>query len=198
MLRVSKHSPGFNRGAPAFFVALALVAATYIAEPAEAQMSQALLKATTTGSAGEVTRILSAGAKVNDLSEKGETALMIASGLGRLEVVKALLNKGADVNQRCPDGNWTALYTAAEEGHSRVVRSLLERGASVDDWEPGGWTVLMVASEKGHFEVVKALLEKGAKVNDVSNDGAWTALKIAQIVGHRQIVELLKKYGAVE
>ncbi len=106
MLRVSKRFSGFNRGAPDFFLALALEAVTYIAEPAEAQMGHALLAAAATGSAGAVNRILSAGANVN-----------------------ARNDNGANVNKASYDGARIALKVAQVMGHWQIVEILQKYGA---------------------------------------------------------------------
>jgi ankyrin repeat protein len=57
---------------------------------------------------------------------------MLAAGLGRVEMVRALLTAGADVNARTDD-NWTALSMALSHAssteHEEVVRLLKEHGA---------------------------------------------------------------------
>jgi ankyrin repeat protein len=50
---------------------------------------------------------------------------------GHEEIVKLLLEEGADVNaQRGPYGN--ALYAASSKGHEKIVKLLLENGADVN------------------------------------------------------------------
>ncbi|KAJ4175619.1 hypothetical protein NW767_015723, partial [Fusarium falciforme] len=56
-------------------------------------------------------------------------ALQAASSRGHLEVVKLLLDKGADINAQGGDyGN--ALQAASEEGHLEVVQLLNQRNAN--------------------------------------------------------------------
>jgi ankyrin repeat protein len=76
--------------------------------------------------------------------------------------VKALLDKGADVNAKFRYGA-TALFKAAERGHAEVVRLLLERGADANVRDTFyGATALTWALDKGHVEVVRAIIAKSA------------------------------------
>ena len=57
---------------------------------------------------------------------------MVAAYWGRLEVVKLLLDKGADVNEKLEDSGMTALAYAAGKRHWEVVKLLLDKGAHLD------------------------------------------------------------------
>ena len=72
---------------------------------------------------------LMAGANIN-AQEKlyGTTALMIASLYGYTEIVKLLLEAGADVNTKNNDG-YTALALASKNGYTKIVELLKEAGA---------------------------------------------------------------------
>ena len=75
---------------------------------------------------------------------------------GHLEVVRALIKAGADVNAKDNDG-WTPLHYSAWNGHLEVARALIEAGADVNAKENGGSTPLHAAAEKGHKSVIKIL-----------------------------------------
>lgn len=63
--------------------------------------------------------------------ERQPSALHEAARLGRTNMVRALIDAGADVN--AADAKLqTPLHEAAREGHLTCVRALLEAGASVD------------------------------------------------------------------
>jgi ankyrin repeat protein len=84
-------------------------------------------------SKGQVSRIiemLQMGASANDKDEKGQTALMLASGKGHNTIVVLLLMAGAQVNEKDDKGE-TALMRAAENGHDSVVKQLV--GADPDE-----------------------------------------------------------------
>ena len=95
---------------------------------------------------------------------------MMASQNGHLDVVQALLAKGADVNAK-DERRQDRADDCLPEGHLEVVQALLAKGADVNAKENDGATALMLASQNGHREVVQALLAKGADVNTRTTDG---------------------------
>ncbi|KAI1326816.1 hypothetical protein F5Y16DRAFT_218338 [Xylariaceae sp. FL0255] len=104
-------------------------------------------------------------ANPNATGEEYGNALTAAAFDGTLNIVRLLLDAGADVN--ASDGY--ALQTAAAEGHYEVVQELLQRGADVnalttrDNFTSG--TALQAACESGQTEIVRMLLESGADPN---------------------------------
>jgi ankyrin repeat protein len=108
------------------------------------------------------------GATAQKLNEQ----LYEAVRRGDAAEVKALLDRGADVNAKFRYGA-TALFKAAERGHVEVVKLLLERGAdaSVKDTFYGA-TAMTWALDGKHVEVVRALLAKDPdSVGDVLMTG---------------------------
>ena len=106
-----------------------------------------------------------------------DAALSIASRFDRLETVRFLVGKGADVNH-ADDFGWTALDRASESNNLEMVKILVENGADVNHANKDGNTALMQAAEKDNLEMVKILVENGANVSQVNSVG-WTALDIA-------------------
>lgn len=82
-------------------------------------------------------------------------ALHMASQDGYLDVVKSLVEDGADIHS----DNDCALQLASEAGHLDVVKYLVENGADI---HAENERALKMASEEGHIDVVKYLVEKGA------------------------------------
>lgn len=65
--------------------------------------------------------VLSRGARLNDVDDRGRTALMIAAELGRAEIVRLLLRNGARRDLKDKDGK-TALDLAANEETSASLQ----------------------------------------------------------------------------
>jgi ankyrin repeat protein len=78
----------------------------------------------------------------------------LAAWNGHLEIVKLLLEHGADVNAKM-EGLGTALHLAASNGHLEIVKLLLENGADVNAKTEGGYgeTAVEIANRKGHMKV---------------------------------------------
>jgi ankyrin repeat protein len=129
----------------------------------------------------------------------GETPLHVASRRGHVEIVKLLLEHGADPNIRDMYGE-TPLHDAAYWGHADVVKLLLEHGADLSAKNKYGETPLFLAihSEYG-TEVAKLLLERGADPNVRSKRmlyGRRTPLHYAVLGGDVELARLLLEKGA--
>ncbi|RYC78041.1 hypothetical protein BFJ63_vAg19085 [Fusarium oxysporum f. sp. narcissi] len=102
-------------------------------------------------------RILNRNVLVIDAkNESGETPLSQAAGLGREDVVRLLLEKGAAIESKNRSGQ-TPLFVAAREGHETVVRLLVEKGAAIKSKDRSGRTPLRWAARGGHEAVVRLL-----------------------------------------
>jgi len=101
-----------------------------------------------------------AGANVN---ARGNCCLplYLAAGEGRLEVVRYLLDQGADVNAREQFGD-TALTEAVFYGQLAAVKELLLRGADVNAIGDGG-TALDIAINRNHTAIADLLKHRGGK-----------------------------------
>lgn len=93
----------------------------------------------------------------------GSTPLLFAAREGDAESARLLIEAGANVNDKLPDGT-TALIEAAHSGQGAVARVLLDKGADPNDAEIG-YTALHAAVLRGDLDLVKALLAHKANPN---------------------------------
>ena len=146
------------------------------------------------------TLLLQGRANINHLNNDGRTALMKAclSETPLNDLVRLLIEYGADINIKETELQRTALMIAAEYGHASIVQCLLEQGAPVNTQDVEGVTSLMIASQFGHPETVRVLLDYGADANML----AWyektyqTALMLACFNQRTVCVDLLLDGGA--
>jgi ankyrin repeat protein len=114
---------------------------------------------------------------------------------GDQTAVRALLKKGADVNQSQGDG-MTALHWAAASGDTGLMETLLYAGANVRaTTRLGGYAPMHVASQSGHALAIATLVKGGADVNMLTSTGA-TPLMMAALSGKAEAARALLDAGA--
>jgi len=162
------------------------------ADTVNTQSSRDLIAAAKAGNANDVKKAFADGADATYADEEG-TALWHAARKGSLVCVKAILEKGAKIDDVVLQ-NGPALYKAAEGGHLDVVKFLIDSKANVngDAW---GSTPLHKAAMNSHLEIVKLLLSKGAKVN-AENANKVTPLHWAAAEGSVELCDTLLAAGA--
>ncbi|CAH0720575.1 unnamed protein product, partial [Brenthis ino] len=148
----------------------------------------ALLEAAARGDAGRVATLIRAGANVDAVDENGCSALQRAAADGHVDVVRVLLEHGADPNrQDLVHGN-TAAHEAAWKGYSRTV-ALLARVC-----EPrrnaAGFLPLHLATQNGHNQSAREILLAGASP-DLQNNYGDTSLHTAARYGHAGVTRIL-------
>ena len=129
----------------------------------------------------------------------GATVLHLAAENGHADVVKILVDEGADVAAayRQSGGSMsgsTALHWAARLGHEGVVTILLDAGADVDAKKRWGGTALHDAARGGHVGVLRILLDVGADLAAI--DFEDTALFMAVNESDPVVVRMLLEAGA--
>ncbi|KAF4466267.1 ankyrin repeat [Fusarium albosuccineum] len=107
--------------------------------------------------------LLDNGAEVNSPS-RSQTPLMAAARKGRLDFIKYLVERGADVHR--PDlCDFSALSEAVCGGSLECVRWLLDNGAEIDWRDEYDESALFEAADANYFEIVHLLLDRGATVS---------------------------------
>lgn len=148
-------------------------------------LSEEFFAAARKGDAAAVKAFLDKGVNVNSKTRYGATALSYACDKGHVEVVKLLIERGADVNSRDTFYGEVPLGWALSKGHAEIVKLLLNNGAA------GIERALMTGVQTGNAAIVKAVVEKGPKLDTLNS-----ALVRAYASGNKEIIDLLKKAGA--
>ncbi len=144
-----------------------------------------------------LTRILVLAAGVMTLAGARLPVAPLADAAMQRDVatVRALLQKGADVNAPQGDG-MTALHWAARHGNADLATMLLRAKANTKaTTRVGGFTPLHVATEAGSAPVVQALLAGGADAKALTTTGV-SSLHLAALSGNAVVIAALLKAGA--
>ena len=102
------------------------------------------------------------------------TALQVACDYGRADIVRLLVEKGANVEIK-DDENKTPVIHAIESNSLDVVQYLLDFGCDRDRVDDNGWTYLHFAAYHGHLEIAQLLMRYGAKLDALTNSGELPA-----------------------
>jgi len=160
---------------------------------------------------------------VTEIVLQGATPLFLAAEVSNLDVIKALVEAGADPLIGTERGTTPLMMTAgagtdvqrerAPEERAlsfETTKFLVERGADVNAAGQYGWTALHAAAYQGNNPVIEYLVSKGAKI-DQKDEFGQTALSISlsvltKDIGARRLqiprryrqetAELLLKLGA--
>lgn len=163
--------------------------------------SQKLMAAVTAGNLQEVKKLIQAGADLevrypilNGFND-GHTPLLVASRDGHTEIVKELLEAGANVNAVEPTFGAVPLHKATYNGHADITRLLVQHpGVDLDFQGPSnGYTPLLDALWHGFVDCAEILINAGARLDLRGHDGK-NALDIAlDVFGpDHEIVQLIR------
>jgi ankyrin repeat protein len=136
------------------------------------------------------------------LQESGHLTLHFAARKGHDNIVKLLLDNGADMEETDKDGN-TTLLIAVLNGHEAIVKLLLDNGADVKAVTKAGRSALYCAAYFGYAKVVEILLNTGIVANAKSEPAGGevvhlqlkAAFRAAVFCGHIAVMKQLLEYG---
>ncbi|MBV1929460.1 MAG: ankyrin repeat domain-containing protein [Gammaproteobacteria bacterium] len=129
-----------------------------------------LIVAANRGETETIRVLLKHGADINKRSDGDSTAL--SRGIHHINVVKLLLNGGADPNIADGFGRTPLLYASAYKGNIDIVNLLLANGADITaKAKKYDETLLHTAALHGHADIAQLYLEKGLDVNAGDNRG---------------------------
>jgi len=128
---------------------------------------------------------------VNAYAPDGFTALGLAAYFGREEVVRFLLEHGADAKLAAGNGSCVApIHSAVAAKDFAIAQRLLDHGADVNAKQHGGYTALHSAGLHGDLAMAELLLSYGADRSMQTDDGK-TAYDMAKEKNHSALLGLL-------
>jgi outer membrane protein assembly factor BamB len=151
--------------------------------PAPTPIVEELWNAARAGDAGRVTKALAGGADVNAKTRYGATALTFAADRGHTQIIKLLLDRGAEIDAQDTFYKMRPLDAAMMNNHQAAATMLLERGSK------GAGNALMMAVRSGSMPVVQAALAS----KDLTAEQARGSLAAAKRGGNAEIVALIEK-----
>jgi ankyrin repeat protein len=126
------------------------------------------------------------------------TPLGLAARAGRADIVRMLLEAGADPRPTIGLMRGTPVHEAAYFGHADVLRELTEKQSRANAPAPeldatgpyNGLTALHDAVWHGHLKAARALVEAGARL-DLKTHTGLTPRELAHLYGYDEIAHFL-------
>jgi uncharacterized protein len=163
---------------------------------AQAQLDADLRDAAWANDIDRAGRLIAAGADVNAKDQTEQSAYLITTSEGYLELLELTLEAGGDVGS-LDSYNGTGLIRAADRGHAAICGRLVRAGVSVDHVNRLGWTALHEAIILGdgsdrYLDTVRVLVAADADLRLPSQRDGVAPLTHAQDRGHNRIAGLLR------
>lgn len=128
-------------------------------------------------------------------SDDRSTAMMWASGAGRIQIVEWLYSQGVSI-EVCEVNHWRPIHRAAANGEHALVAWFIERGVKPDALDSSGWTPLHLAAEFGKLDVAKELIKAGAEVSPKLVNNSKTPFLVAVQTAHLEVARYLHTLDA--
>lgn len=154
-----------------------------------------LINAARSGDTDTALQRIEQSVNVNDRDPTATTALHWAVYNNEVELVKALVDAGADGSAVNNYGS-TPFTESAVVGNVEILRLLLEAGADPNSANPEGQTALMVLARTDNTDAAEFLLDHGADPNAREKWKDQTALMWASARSRPRMVKLLTSQGA--
>jgi len=129
-------------------------------------------------------------ASINRLTPEGQAPLHIAAGNGSIELMQAMIRRGANINI-ANNAHQTPLHWAAWNNQPQAAKLLLDSGADMNLTDAAGNTALILAAQNNAVDTVRILLAKGVDKYAANKEGK-TASIIAEDGGYKALAGMLK------
>src|SRR3954464_13709044 len=171
---------------------IALTAIVALAQAPAPTRAEQLQDAARKGDAAAVGKLLDEGVDVNTKFRYNATALFYACDHGHVDVVKVLLDHGADMSVKDTFYGFTPLMLATSPAqkkkpeHTEIAKLLIAKGA------PGKENVLPAAIQSGDTARAKVILDSGGTPPESLSD----ALEMARAANKPDMTAMLEQAGA--
>jgi ankyrin repeat protein len=132
---------------------------------------------------------------VNVKDETGRTPLHWAARGVHFEILKYLVEKGADVNAKDND-NIVSILSITSRNNAEALKYLLTKGAKIDEVDNKKETSLHYAAARGFKEEVKILIDNNAILETKNSMGRTPLIVAARERGGIEVIKLLVEKGA--
>lgn len=160
------------------------------------ELTAILCSAAASGSVSDIQGVMEKHPNINlnEANEDKRTPLHLAASEGNLEIVRFLVENGADVNME-DRWNSTPLHDSIQAKQIDVFNYLLSRGGKTSMTEEEKVSALNSAARSGDLDQVRTLVKMGVDVNKGDYDNR-TALHLSCDSGSEEVVEFLIENGA--
>jgi len=131
----------------------------------------------------------------NAQDKRGMTPLMIACKHSNVEVVREVLKRKPDLEQRDNLFGRTALIWAVKNNQMEIAELLLGSGADVNAKTQDGTNPLLFSARQGFVDIARALVGRSADL-EVTDKYGFTPIMFAACFGHTEILILLAQKNA--
>jgi ankyrin repeat protein len=163
----------------------------------ESRLNERLRDASWANDVAEARRLIRRGANVNAKDETVQSAYLICTSEGYLDLLRLTLRNGAKIGDK---DSWdgTGLIRAAERGHHAVVGELLQAGIVRDHVNRIGYQAIHEAVWLGedtedYATTLRVLVAGGVQLNQASRDQGLTPLQMAQRRGYEGLEKVLTR-----
>ena len=162
----------------------------------QARLNEQLIAAAWDNDLRRARALIARGADVNAKDNTVQSAYLISTSEGYLELLDLTLKHGADVDSK-DSFNGTGLIRAADRGHADIAGRLVQADIKINHINNLGWTALHEAiilgdGSRRYVDTVRLLLAAGADPRLQSQRDQIAPLQHATSKGHSEIAEVLR------
>jgi len=162
----------------------------------QARLNEQLIAAAWDNDLRRARSLIARGADVNAKDNTVQSAYLISTSEGYLELLNLTLQHGADVDSK-DSFNGTGLIRAADRGHADIAGRLVQADIKINHINNLGWTALHEAiilgdGSRRYVDTVRVLVAAGTDLRLPSQRDRIPPLQHATSRGHSEIAQVLR------